>query len=314
MMWDLMESRGTPEVAQVFVLSARGRSPGHWIECVDASDPRFPRSEKWVMIVSSQFGCPAGCLFCDAGADYRGDLSVDEILGQVEWIMERHRQDGGWACPKIKLHFARMGEPALNEAVLEALYLLPFHYPDVAFLPVVATVAPRTGSCWLECLSGIKDRFFGGGRFQLQFSVHSTDESARNRIMPIQHWTMREIAQFGAAWWRSGDRKITLNFALAGGVPFDARVLIGLFDPSRFLVKITPINPTRSARHREIRSLLSLEADQRLPPPVEAAKEALESAGVEVIVSIGSAEETAIGSNCGQLVLERTGSLGVPVP
>lgn len=261
------------------------------------------------MIVSSQFGCPVGCLFCDAGADYRGDLLVDEILGQVEWIMERHRQDGGWACPKIKLHFARMGEPALNDAVLETLFLLPFSYPGVAFLPVVSTVAPRTAGRWLEGLREVKDRFFAGGRFQLQFSVNSTDEAARDRVMPIQHWTMEEISRFGATWWREGDRKITLNFALVDEVPFDTRVLIGLFDPSRFLVKVTPVNPTRSARRRDIRSLLSPEAEQRLPPPVAAAREKLEGAGFEVIVSIGSAAETAIGSNCGQLVMQRRRAL-----
>jgi len=305
MIWDILEVHGTPEVAQVYVLASKKRALGHWVECVDAKDPRFPRSQKWVVIVSSQFGCPLGCIMCDAAKEYQGDLSEEEILGQVDWVMEQHRLDGGWECPKIKIHFARMGEPSLNPAVIEVLRQLPGKYPGAAFLPVVATVAPTAGALWLDDLARVKEEHYTGGRFQLQFSVNSTDEAVRDKMMPVRKWMMTDIARFGETWWRPGDRKITLNFALAEGVPFDTRLLAGLFDSDRFLVKVTPLNPTLSVRERGLRSVLTFSKPEGAPPFLQEAVRKLESEGFEVILSVGSAQEIEIGSNCGQLVSSR---------
>ena len=311
MTWDILEVQGYPEAAQVFLLSSAGRPPGHWAECVDARDPRYPRAEKWCVIVSSQFGCPVGCLMCDAAAEFRGSLSAEEILGQVQIVMERHRHDGGWDCPKIKVHFARMGEPSLNPAVLEVLRQLPARYPGAALLPVVATVAPAAASRWFEELARVKREHYAGGRFQLQFSVNSTDEVERDRLMPVRKWRMPDMARFGEAWHAPGDRKVTLNFALAEETPFEPAAIAALFDPDRFLVKLTPVNPTAAARETGLVSALGFEEAKGLPARLGQAVERLKAGGFTVIVSIGSAEEVAIGSNCGQMVRLRRGSSAV---
>ena len=305
MIWEVMEMHGRNDIAQVAVLASRERPPGYWVECADTRDPRYPRSEKWCVILSSQFGCPVRCTLCDAGSEYRGDLSAEEILGQVDWAMERHRLDGGWACPKIKVHFARMGEPSLNPAVLDALRALPGRYPGVRFLPVVATIAPVASASWFDALLRLKDEQYSGGAFQLQFSVNSTDEKVRDTIMPARKWTLRDIARFGERWWRPGDRKVTLNFALAERIPFDPETLTALMDPDRFLVKITPVNPTASTRKHGLKSMLSFEGCSPAGPLSEAATY-LWHRGLEVLFSIGSPEEIRIGSNCGQLVWTRT--------
>ena len=242
---------------------------------------------------------------CDAGLEYRGDLSADEISGQIDWVMGRHRLDGGWECPKIKVHFARMGEPSLNPAVLEVLDRLPLLYPGVAFLPVVATVAPFAGAGWLDELARIKAAKYPGGLFQIQFSINSTDEASRDRMMPVRKWRMADIARFGETWWRPGDRKITLNFALAEGAPFDVRLLTGLFDSHRFLVKVTPLNPTSSVQMRRLRGVLPFSQTEEVPYALVNAVRELESSGFEVILSVGSPEEIEVGSNCGQLAFLR---------
>jgi 23S rRNA (adenine2503-C2)-methyltransferase len=310
MTWDVLQVQGHPDIAQVFLLSSQGRPPGHWVECVDARDPRYARAEKWCAIVSSQFGCPVGCVMCDAGADFRGSLSAEEILGQIRLVMERHRHDGGWDCPKIKIHFARMGEPSLNPAVLEVLRLLPDQYPGAALLPVVATVAPASAGRWFEELACVKREHYGGGRFQLQISVNSTDEAERDRLMPVRKWRMPDLARFGESWHAPSDRKVTLNFALAEGTPFEPAAIRALFDPDRFLVKLTPVNPTAAARETGLVSELQFEEDQALPPRLAGAVERLRAGGFTVIVSIGSAEEVAIGSNCGQMVRLRRSPKG----
>jgi len=116
------------------------------------------------------------------------------------------------------------------------------------------------------------------------------------------------MGEYGSGFRARGDRKITLNFALARGTPVDPDVLLRSFDPQDFLIKITPINPTHSAITNGIVS--------HVDPGREEARveiECLRSAGYDVLLSIGELEENRIGSNCGQYIqrhLEAKKSLG----
>ncbi|MCK5772322.1 MAG: radical SAM protein, partial [Thermoplasmata archaeon] len=91
-----------------------------------------------------------------------------------------------------------------------------------------------------------------------------------------------------------GGRKVSLNFALAEENSFDPSVLIELFDPDVFMVKVTPVNPTDHARRNDmVRENLS---EEEIP-----AISILRENGFDVVVSIGDLRENEIGSNCGQL-------------
>jgi 23S rRNA (adenine2503-C2)-methyltransferase len=121
------------------------------------------------------------------------------------------------------------------------------------------------------------------------------------------------IARYGESFCAPGDRRVTLNFALARDVPLSPTVIADYFDPEIFLIKITPVNPTVGVVQNGIRSALQEEADA----DGLAAVHALRDLGYEVIVSIGEGEENLIGSNCGQYVqrflegdLEVAGSYG----
>jgi 23S rRNA (adenine2503-C2)-methyltransferase len=130
----------------------------------------------------------------------------------------------------------------------------------------------------------------------MQFSVHTTDAKKRDRLIPIRKLSLEELAQWGAEFFAAGDRKITLNFIVMAGYPIDPEVLRATFDPARFLIKLTPLNPTRSARAHSLRNLLERED---APSVVRLASE-LRDAGFDTLVSVGAAEENLIGSNCGQ--------------
>jgi 23S rRNA (adenine2503-C2)-methyltransferase len=68
------------------------------------------------------------------------------------------------------------------------------------------------------------------------------------------------------------------------------------FHPDRFLLKITPLNPTYQAERHGLSSYIDpVREDERY-----GIVEALKSAGYQVLVSIGEPEENRIGSNCGQ--------------
>ena len=222
--------------------------------------------------------------------------AADELLAQVRWVLDRHPGEAE-RCAKLKVHFARMGEPALNDAVLEALERLPSLARSPGLWACVATTAPRGCEPWFEALRDVKDRRYRG-RFQLQFSVQSTAERDRARLTPIPHWSLGELARYGARFWRPGDRKVVLNFALARDVAFDPEMLAATFDPARFAVKITPVNPTARGAESGFATVLRSER----ATAVERARAALGARGFDVILSVGEAEEDRIGSNCGQAV------------
>jgi 23S rRNA (adenine2503-C2)-methyltransferase len=162
-------------------------------------------------------------------------------------------------------------------------------------MPALSTIAPTGREEFFERLLDA-GRGVYGGRFQLQFSIHTTDPAKRDWLMPARKWSLGEIARYGERFHVVGGRKITLNFALAEGMPMDPAVLRRHFDPSKFLVKLTPVNPTCEASKSGIRSSIAGRGD----PGLIIAQ--LKESGFEAILSIGELEENHIGSNCGQYI------------
>lgn len=268
------------------------------MEFVESVQPPFPRDEKWVLIVSSLFGCPIRCLMCDACGNYLGKLEADEIMAQIDHLIRQRFPDGKVPVPKFKVQFARMGEPALNPAVLDVLRRLPDEYDAPGLMPCISTVAPAGGRLFFEDLLDIKNELYSGGNFQLQFSIHTTDHEKRDEIMPVNKWTLKEIAAYGNRWLGPGDRKITLNFAMAEGFPVSPEVIRRFFHPDRFIIKLTPINPTRRSEENRLKSYIKLDD----PVPGRRMVDHFTSKGYETILSIGEPSENEIGSNCGMYV------------
>ncbi len=288
--------RGCEEVAYVWAAQLRDDAR-YVVEFVESVTPPLPRTEKWVLIVSTLFGCPVRCRMCDAGGAYHGRLTADEILSQVEFMVGRRYSDMRVPAGKFKVQFARMGEPALNDAVLEALERLPETVEAPGLIPSLSTIAPRGREAFFERLLDIKKHLYSGGRFQLQFSLHTTDPVARDEVIPVPKWSLDAIADYGARWFSPGDRKITLNFVVHDP-PVDPAVVARHFDPARFLIKMTPLNPTETAA----RNGLSSRIDPHRPDTGEPLARAFRERGFDVILSIGETRENVIGSNCGQYV------------
>jgi 23S rRNA (adenine2503-C2)-methyltransferase len=286
---------GHDDMAIVYIAETED---GRMVEFSEALQPPLPRSKKWVIMLSTLFGCPVRCPMCDAGGDYRGKLSGDEILFQIDFLINKRFPGGNIPVDKFKVQFARMGEPSLNPNVIDILEELPHRYNAPGLLPCVSTVAPAGSDGFFERLLNIKKTLYADN-FQLQFSIHSTDLDTRNRLIPTPKWDFAEIADYGKRFYDHGGRKITLNCALIDGAPVEPDILREYFDPEFFLIKATPLNPTYRAAKNGLSSYID---------PCQAGEDydviqKLRSRGYEVIVSIGEVDENYIGSNCGQYVL-----------
>ncbi len=298
---EIVHRTGADELAEVFV----ARLPdGSCIEFVESVQPPVPQSEKWVLIVSTLKGCPVSCPICDAGNGFHGRLSKEEILAQIAYLIEHRYPDSSVPVSKFKIQFARMGDPAFNDAVLDVLEELPRRFDAPGLMPCVSTIAPAGRRTWFERLIGIKDRLYGGGRFQMQFSLHATDEGTRRTMIPAQTWSFEEIAAFGERFHRPGDRKVALNFAPAAGYPFEPERLEPLFSPELFMIKLTPINPTGAARRSGLTGLI----DPFAPDTADVLVERFRACGYDTLLSIGELRENEIGSNCGMYIAEAVGS------
>jgi len=294
---EIISRQGDPNLAEVFVARFRG-DENLLAEFVDARDPERDPYYKWVIVVSSQFGCPVACTMCDAGGGYRGDLTKQEILAQIDSVVARHPDARLRTAEKFKVQFARMGEPALNSAVLDALEELPGRYGAPGLMPCIATTAPANACRWFDRLKSVRAKSYADGEFQLQISINSTDETARDRLMPYPKMGFAYLREYIRQFHIEGTRKVALNFALTSGVPVDPEVIARHFDPASACIKITPLNPTERSRETGLDTALPPHA----PEQMQGLCERLAELGFDVIVSIGDVRENEIGSNCGMAV------------
>ncbi len=288
----MIEKNGRKDLAVVYLAEMKN---GRMVEFVDSCDPTVGgRDKKWVIVVSSQFGCPVGCLMCDAGGNFKGNLARTEIISQIQKVFEENPEVDPKKCKKLKVQFARMGEPALNDAVIDVIHWLADSYPDA--MPCIATMAPAGREHWFESLLNASQRF---PEMQLQFSLNTTDPEMRDKLIPFPKMSWPQMDDLGQRFHRPGSRKPSLNFALSPGIPVEAKRIAGYFDPEIFAIKLTPLNPTYTAGENFLQCTKDHEEAQRLV--TEKAQE-FSVLGYQVIESVGNMEENAIGSNCGQMV------------
>ena len=282
------------KIATVYIAKIRGKM----IELVESLSPPLKRRDKWILMVSTLFGCPVKCIMCDAGGNYYGKLTKEEIFAQINHIVKKYFPERNIEVKKFKIQFARIGEPSFNDAVLDVLEEFHSIYDAKGFIPSISTIAPKGKERFFEKLKSIKNKKYRNGKFQLQFSIHTTNEILRDRVIPIPKWSFKQIAEYSKDFYKEGDRKITLNFALAKEFIIEPEVLVNYFDPEIFLIKITPINPTLRVQENKLNSYIDIDKPYKNYEIVEK----ISSIGYDVIVSIGELEENKIGSNCGQYI------------
>ncbi len=268
----------------------------------------LPLEEKWVITISTQYGCSMGCRFCDVPKVGSGiNATFNDLVQQVLTGIHLH--------PEVKysnhlnVHFARMGEPSWNPNVLDAAKWMRQHlyknddgqdYYKVH--PVVSTMMPRKNE-WLKTFihtwMRIKNRVYEGNA-GLQLSINSTNEDERKYMFCGNASSLWEIAKIVDGITPFG-RKITLNFAVAG-YEIDPEILLRYFDPALYLIKLTPMHKTTACLKNEIKTV----GDHTTYYPYKEYETNLKKAGYDVLVFIASAEEDLGRITCGNALLSGT--------
>jgi 23S rRNA (adenine2503-C2)-methyltransferase len=269
----------------------------------------LPLTEKWVITISSQYGCSMGCTFCDVPKVGPGrNATLKDLQTQILAALSLHPD-----CietKRLNVHFARMGEPTFNPAVIDAAYWLKETFGKFANVhPVVSTMMPRSNKKLREFLKDwmwVKNWIYKG-EAGLQLSINTTDNKAKCAMFNGNDLTIHEIQEWMAWLPKPKGRKITLNFAVADWEidpqrlynPFDA---IHSFDPQHFVIKLTPMHVTHTAIEKGIRTA----GDYTTHYPYEHHAAALRAAGYNVLVFIASREEDESRITCGNAILSGT--------
>ena len=236
--------------------------------------------------VSTQLGCKMKCVFCASGKSFNRSLTAGEIVEQVAWIersLERRASN---------VVYMGMGEPLDNyEATLQSLRILQAEW---GFGLGGRRITVSTVGITPKIEKFVKEM---GGRVRLSVSLHTSDETRRNELVPVnRRYSLAELAKTLNKIHRNLKREITFEYTLLSGVndtPEEAQGVVRIAKPLRAKVNLIPYNSIRDA-----------EFVRPSRERIETFRAILKKSGVRVIVRQTAGRE--IDAACGQLRLDRT--------
>ena len=167
--------------------------------------------DRVTLCISSQIGCPVGCVFCATGSiGFERNLSVAEIADQARVGAAMAARDGGRVSNVV---YMGMGEPLLNlQAVLDSIRVLT--NPDGLGLSHRSLSVSTVG-----IPSGIRRLARAEPQVNLALSLHAPDDETRALLVPSRF--RHPIAEIlDAAWdhFALTRRKLLVEYVLLSGV------------------------------------------------------------------------------------------------
>lgn len=267
-----------------------------------------PLTEKWVVTMSTQYGCNSNCKFCDVPKVGSGiNATYDDLKNQLENALSLHPEVKH--TKRLNIHYARMGEPSWNENVFDFTRdlknIIKPYIGNSLIHPVFTTMCPNKNRFIADRINewvGIKNVIFNGNA-GLQLSINSTNEDQRKDMFSNNALTLEQISQIGKQLPIPNGRKYCLNFALADEYEVNAEKLRDLFEPNKFMVKITPLHKTISSIENNIQTTKGYTEYT----PYKDVEKSLKDVGFDVLVFVPSYDEDLGRITCGNAIL--SGSL-----
>lgn len=250
--------------------------------------------ERKTSCISSQAGCPAGCVFCKTGMlGFKRNLTAAEIAGQ---FLHLKREENDISHIVIM----GMGEPLLN---LDEVRKAVAFFTD----PVGLNISKRRITLSTSgIVKGILDLAEQGPDIRLAVSLTTARGNLRKKLMPISGENpLFELKEALLAYQKTRERRITLEMVLLGGINTGSSDVKAAADFARGLnavFNLIPWNPVSGIEFEGI--------PLKAPAPREVAwfAAALESRGLNV--TRRTEKGSNISASCGQLgvVPPETGS------
>ena len=141
--------------------------------------------DEHIFCISSQIGCPMGCIFCSTTAPidlirpnlrFVRNLSAEEIVQQVVNILELLGKNK-LSQKRILFSYMGMGEPFLNyDNVIKSIRILSRNYPNSRV--TIATIGTET-----ELIRKLSHEQFDI-LLKLHLSLHAPNDKLRKQILP----------------------------------------------------------------------------------------------------------------------------------
>lgn len=271
--------------------------------------PCMPLSEKWVITLSTQYGCVMKCNFCDVPkVPWKGNASYADLKKQlysaINLFPDVHYTE------RLNIHFARMGEPIFNDSVFDFAGWMYRQKQQIfkdtglrieTLHPVLTTSLPKAYKSleakiinWCD----IKNNLYNG-QAGLQFSINSTDEIQRTIMYQGMQLHLDDLAKIAEKMPEPVGRKYCLNFAYSTDYIIDADYLANRFDKDKFMCKITPIHNNNACRDNNIATV----GGYGSYTPYATPENDLKNAGFDVLVFVPSMDEENGLVTCGNAVL-----------
>jgi len=236
--------------------------------------------------VSSQVGCPLGCLFCETGKmGFKRNLTASEIVGQVLFF-SRLLKDKEEKVTNVV--FMGMGEPFLNwENVKKAIEILN---DDNCFGIGARKISVSTAGV-IEGIEKLAEEF---PQINLAISLHAPDEKLRSELMPVnKKYPLEKILRAVEEYIKKTNRKVMFEYVMIKDIndsEEQAKKLSRLLKRPLYMVNLIAYNLTGRFKASS-------------PEKIKKFKNILEEAGIFTTQRYRFG--TDISAACGQLAGER---------
>ncbi len=235
------------------------------------------RRDGATVCVSTQVGCPVGCVFCESGRNgFVRNLTPAEIVQQVLLIPRK----------VTRIVYMGMGEPLFNyDSVIQSIHVLRdrngLNFPTDGI--TISTTGP------LDRLKWLREEHL---KIQLTLSLHATTQAVRDRIIPgTRRYPIEDVVDAVLSYSERHNRKVVIAYLLLPGLndkPSDVRNLAYWFRGKNVMINVLEYNQTSS-------SVIRKPSRQEMTD----FKHRLEAAGLEVTLRVSHGD--SIKAACGQL-------------
>ncbi len=249
----------------------------------------LPYTDRFSCCLSTQVGCPIGCIFCATGmSGYTRNLTagemVDQVLAVQEVVRTQSMQTDNHDYRIDHVTFMGMGEPLLNyESTVKAARLLNRELGISMRHLTVSTVG---------FIPGIRRLAQEKLPLSLAMSLHAPTNALRRRLIPkMARWSITEIIDVCREYVRQTSRRVTFEYCLIDGIndrESEAHELVRVVSGLNCHINLIPYNPVsgiafRAPSEKHVRAFYQI----------------LESKGIQVTRRVQRGSD--IDAACGQL-------------